>query len=693
MKKLSALSVLAIMGSAAMFAQNDVPEHRSVYTFKHPGMPEKIEPYTTTIYVTDGNTVRTISGALLNEGGNRIIDFKVNPAGSNFATIRVDKKGRHQASVYGCFDLENKLLDFNSKKLGNPSAIAYTPDARRILLAAGGNIYIAEPRKGLPVDTITDVPVKPTLLRMSPNGYYLAAVDGNRVVVYNFEEKKIRRDIDAGEKITDIAFSPESDQMALLTADGLLSLYNTRTFDLRKMVDNLGEARACEFNFDGKYVAVVTDSANIEVVNLLRDSDRETITDETPGADVNDVTFVYDIGNSTLMGYPSVKSVVLRRMPNLKPFYGKLISDQADAMMDEWLKMMPGETMEQYRNRVGEDARRRQRQLFEDEIATGYAGDILGEMNMSLGSYDRANGLLAINFDQMPTIYVPVPESDILSFSGIGDVALSDVQYGILPDDSFEIVYATVTNTGTGKSYIYDNHNRASMDFVNADDAISIELLQQQQMEELKLQEIREKIVVEAKEQNVISDHTHIAVNSRMVPDYDANGEKILNYVVSFTYDVEPEFTAVEDFRPGKYKIEESGAASSMLRMVKEAFEGEFSQYFKQGKKLRVNLRGTADATPIVNGLAYDGSFGEFQDEPIYKNGALSTISVSSKEKIKENDQLAFVRALAVKNYLEKNIEGFNDMDINYRYDVDVSEGRGSEFRRITADFVFVDAF
>ena len=231
------------------------------------------------------------------------------------------------------------------------------------------------------------------------------------------------------------------------------------------------------------------------------------------------------------------------------------------------------------------------------------------------------------------------------------------------------------------------------MDFVNADDAISIELLQQQQMEELKLQEIREKIVVEAKEQNVISDHTHIAVNSRMVPDYDANGEKILNYVVSFTYDVEPEFTAVEDFRPGKYKIEESGAASSMLRMVKEAFEGEFSQYFKQGKKLRVNLRGTADATPIVNGLAYDGSFGEFQDEPIYKNGALSTISVSSKEKIKENDQLAFVRALAVKNYLEKNIEGFNDMDINYRYDVDVSEGRGSEFRRITADFVFVDAF
>lgn len=676
-----------------MFAQDDATGHRSVYNFRHPGMPEQVEPYTTTLYVNDGASVRTISGALLNEGEKRITDFKVNPAGANFATIRVDKKGRHQASVYGCLAVDDKLIDFNSKKLGDPTAIGYTPDARRLLLAAGGKIYIAEPRKGLPVDTIDNVPVTPSLLRMSPNGYFLVAVDGNRAIIYNFEEQTIRRDIDAGEKITDIAFSPESDQMAILTADGLLSLYNTRTFDLRKMVDNLGEARACEFNFDGKYVAVVTGPETIEIVNLLRDSDRETITDENIGADIRDVTFVYDIENSTLMAYPAANSVVLRRMPNLKPFYGKLISDKADAMMDEWLKMMPGETMEQYRNRVGDDARRRQRQLFEDEIATGFAGDMLGDMAMSLGSYDRANGLLAINFEQMPTIYVPVPETDILSFSGIDDVALSDVQYGILPDDSFEIVYATVTNTGTGKSYVYDNHNRASMDFVNADDAISIELLQQQQMEELKLQEIREKVVVEAKEQNVISDHTHIAVNSRMVPEYDANGEKILNYVVSFNYNVEPEFTAIEDFRPGKYKVDESGAASSMLRMVKEAFEGEFKQYLQAGKKLRVNLRGTADATPIISGLPYDGSFGEFHDEPIYKNGALSTVTVTSKEKIKENEQLAFVRALAVKDFLEKNIEGYNNMDINYRYDIDVSEGRGSEFRRITADFIFVDAF
>lgn len=393
------------------------------------------------------------------------------------------------------------------------------------------------------------------------------------------------------------------------------------------------------------------------------------------------------------MGYPVTNSIELRRMPGLKPYYNKLIADEVDKMMDEWLKMMPGETMDQYKARVTDETRRRQRQLFEDEISTGFAGDLLGSMGVSLGSYDRANGVLAMNFDSMPTIYVPVPESDVTSFSNANDLLFSDVQYGIMPDDSFELVYAKITNVPTGKQYIYDNHNRASLDHINAEDAISIELLQQQQMEEVKLQELREKVVKEAKSSNIISDHTNIAVNSKVVPDYDANGKKILNYNVAFTYDVEPEFSAVEDFGPGKYHVNESGAASSMLKIVKEAFEGDFKQYLSQGKKLRVALRGTADAMPIVRGIPYDGSYGEIDNEPVYKDNQLTAISVNAKDGIKENDQLALLRAMGVKDFLEKNVEGYKDMNTDYRYDVNVSKDKGSSFRRITVDFTFIDAF
>ena len=174
---------------------------------------------------------------------------------------------------------------------------------------------------------------------------------------------------------------------------------------------------------------------------------------------------------------------------------------------------------------------------------------------------------------------------------------------------------------------------------------------------------------------------------------YDADGKKILNYEVNFTYEVDPEFSAAEDFPPGKYVVDESGAASSMLKIVKEAFEGDFSQYLKPGKKLKVVISGTADATPIIRTIPYNGMYGDFVDEPIYENGELTAITVTKADGVKENRQLAFLRAEGVKDYLQKNVEKLKDMDADYTFKVDVSEGKGSEFRRITANFTIMDVF
>lgn len=690
---LSALFILSLATPEIAFAKKEqqAPVSREVYNFKRIKPAKSLEPYSTTAYSCDRHDVNTLRGELLLHSKDTVIDFRMNPTGIGYAVVTKNKKGIQKAAVYSVAETELKLADFDTKKYGHPTAVCYTPDARNLLVAAGGKVYIIENRKYKPVAAIDNLPFAPTRMVMSPNGYFLAVSNGDKVAVYNYEEKTIRKKFDIGEKVNDMAFSPESSDFAVLTADGLLSIYNTRTFDLSKMIDNLGEGLACAYNFDGKYMAVAVNPTNVAVVNLLRDSDREYF--ENPTGGICDVCFISDSSNNTIMGYPVTNSIELRRMPGLKPYYNKLIADEVDKMMDEWLKMMPGETMDQYKARVTDETRRRQRQLFEDEISTGFAGDLLGSMGVSLGSYDRANGVLAMNFDSMPTIYVPVPESDVTSFSNANDLLFSDVQYGIMPDDSFELVYAKITNVPTGKQYIYDNHNRASLDHINAEDAISIELLQQQQMEEVKLQELREKVVKEAKSSNIISDHTNIAVNSKVVPDYDANGKKILNYNVAFTYDVEPEFSAVEDFGPGKYHVNESGAASSMLKIVKEAFEGDFKQYLSQGKKLRVALRGTADAMPIVRGIPYDGSYGEIDNEPVYKDNQLTAISVNAKDGIKENDQLALLRAMGVKDFLEKNVEGYKDMNTDYRYDVNVSKDKGSSFRRITVDFTFVDAF
>ena len=659
------------------------------YNFRHHHSPNYIEPFFSTAYTAGNHNVATLSGAVIKEFKDTVINFMVNPAGINLAVVHKNKKNITSLDIINSTTTE-QVFSFNTKKFGQPSAVAYLPDARQLAVAAGGKIYFLETKKFLPIAEIDCSGFVPQFMATSSNGYYLAAVEGKTVRVYNLEEKTLRWSTEEDGNITDVVFSPNSTDFGVLTDDGVLYLYNTRTFELRKFIDNLGDGLAFDFNFDGKYVAVATSPDVVALVNLVRDSERDYF--EMPIGGVADLVFITDSRRNTLLASAMNNNVEVRRLPNLEPFYSQLIADEVDRQMEEWMKMMPGETMEEYQNRVNQESINKRRRLLEDEISTNFAGDILAGQSMSFGSYDRANEVLALNFDSMPTIFLNVPEEDVMSFADPSMITFSEVQYGILPDDTFEIVYAKVTNAANGKTYIYDNLLRETMNFMNSDD-ISLELLQQQQMEEMKLNELREAVVEEAKSNNIISDHTNIAVNSKVEPDYDANGNKILNYVVNFTYQVEPEFSAEEDFKPGKYHVDESGAASAMLAIVKQAFEGDMAQYIKEGKKLKINLVGTADGTPIINGIPYDGSYGEIEDEPVYLNDQLTTLTVTKKSGIKENPQLALVRALGVQDFLEKNVEGLNNMNTDYRYDVKVSEDKGSEFRRITATFTFVDAF
>ena len=661
------------------------------YVFKMNTTPVQLSKYNTVSYSRSPQEVLTMSGDQLYVTKKNILTFNVNPSGVNFGVVEQDKKGRRDANFYSTATQNTKIGSFDSKKYGQPSAIVYTPDARKLMVATDQGLFIFEPRKMVLLDKI-ELPFTPTAMSISDNAYYLTISEGDRVVVYNLDQKTIRRDWTYGVKVTDMTFSNGSSEFAVLTEDGILSIYDTRSFNIKNTIDNLGSGIACAFNNDGKYIVVATDPNSLEVINLVRPTDRNTIPVETGG--VSDVEFIKDTEGNSILVYTGNMMLHARRMQDLEPHFAKLISDEVDQKMAEWEKMMPGESMEDYRLRVNEESRARQRRLFEDEISTQLAGDLLAGATMSLGSYDRTNQVLALDFTTMPTIYLPVPESDVTAFHDANDLVLSEVQYGILPDDTFEIVYAKVFNKNDGKTYEYNNHDRVAMDFMGGDsNVVSLEILQQQQMEELKLQELREKVVEEARNTSVISNHTNIAVDSKVVPDYDANGEKILNYEVNFTYQVDPEFSAAEDFPPGKYLVDESGAASSMLKIVKEAFEGDFSQYIKQGKKLKVTISGTADATPIIRTIAYDGSYGDFIDEPIYENGDLTAITVTKADGVKENRQLAFLRAEGVKNYLQKNVNNLDKMDADYVFRVDVSEGKGSEFRRITANFTFVDVF
>lgn len=683
-------SSLLVAGAALAIAATAMANDDKTYTFKRPNGTDHVHRYNTTLYTHNSHEVQTLRGDAILTTKKPIGKIAVSPAGTSCIVINNEKKGT-SAGLYDLTRTDWKMAGINVKKLGRPTAACYTPDARLVLVACGETLQILDARELKPVSSMP-LAFEPTDIMMSQNGYFLAATDGHRAAVYNFEDHSLRKEWNEEEAINALAFNDDSSDFAILQADGLLNIYDTRNFRVRKTIDDLGEGLACAFHADGKYIAVAVNPNTAVVVNLLRDKEREYVVAEEGG--ISDLTFMTDYRRSTLLAYNTLKNVNVKRLTSLEPAYSRLLNDRVDDELNEWLKMMPGESMEEYSARVNDETRAKRRRLIEDEISTEFAGNLAEMAKISLGSYDRASGRLALEFDNMPTIALDVPEADLASFEDPELLEIQDARYGLLNDDTFELIYARFHNKSDGKDFVYDNTERKALDFIAADaDMVSLDVIRQQQMEEIKLQEIKKKVVEEAMSRNVISDRTNITVDSRVVPDYNANGDKILNYQVKFTYDVDPEFSASEDFAPGKYHAEESGAASSMLAIVKQAFEGDFAQYLEEGKKCRIKISGTADASPVLRTIAYDGRYGDFDQEPVYQNDLLSGISVSKKGGINENEQLAFLRAVSVRNYLHSNVDKLAQMQTDTRYHINVSEEKGSAHRRITAEFTFVDVF
>jgi len=212
-------------------------------------------------------------------------------------------------------------------------------------------------------------------------------------------------------------------------------------------------------------------------------------------------------------------------------------------------------------------------------------------------------------------------------------------------------------------------------------------------MEEVKLQEIREEIVTEAIQASLISEHTHIDVKTKVEASTNADGDKIMNYTVEFNYDVEKEFSAAEDFGPGKYIIADSEPALAMLRIVQHAFLTEFKQYIVAGKKVVMEVTGSADAAPINRKIPYGEEYGAFNEALVYNKGELTTLTVTSATGITTNEQLALLRAAGVKEYVQNNVRELATMQTDFDFHINVSNERGAEFRRIGIKFVFVDAF
>lgn len=558
-------------------------------------------------------------------------------------------------------------------------------------MGSDGKVHVFDAKSNVEVAAF-DASVQANRMAASTNNYYVALAKDNDVEVMNVEARSRRALLQQNAEVKDVAFSANSKWMAVLTADGQCNVYDTRTFQVTYHYEVLGAAESCFFHPENKYLAVVTGDQRVAIINLLNEKDRHYVDAQNPG--VTYVNFVRNADKGVYLVYNTKNSIVFNPVFFLSPNRQEILKNELESRMAEWMKRMDGESLEDFNARVNDETRMTQMRLFETEIATRMAENLLTTSEVKVGNYNQEMGMLTLDFNTMPSIYLSVPAAQLDDFMDPGALQFSNTKYCVNDKDEFELVYTEVTNPKTGNKYVFDNRERKSLAFLESDENfVPFAQLQTSQMEELKLEEIKNNILKNAKDKNIISDHTSIDVRTKVANATDAAGKKITNYEVAVSYTVDEAFSSKDDFAAGKFKCEDSKAAQAMLAVVKQALENDLSKYMVAGKQVKVMVTGMADATPFSRTVAYDGCYGDFEREPVYKDGALSNITVTKATGMSDNDQLAFLRAMGVKDFIVKNIPSLSNMKTSFDTSIDVSKKSGSQYRRIGVQFTFMDAF
>ncbi len=672
------------------FAQSDLILNGQDDIYRQTATPVMLAHFENNTIFANGKNVQNLRGGQLLSSGKAVKALAVNPAGGSFAVVKDQKKAA--VEVYDFWGENRKLGTVKMKDM--PTALCYTADGTRLVVADEKSQLNFFRLNDYRLNDALILPFVATRIVSSDNGAFLAVTDGSQVSVIEADTKNVASSFSATAGVTDIDFSADSKEMAVLTNDGMMTIYETRTFSQKQQVSSLGESRACDYHPAGKYVSVVTGEQRIAMVNLVNDAERYYV--DTEGTGVTDAFFTKDARGGIYLVYNTDDAIHYKQTNELPPYLTKLLEDEVQNRMAEWEKRMPEETDEQYMMRVNDETRAAQMRLFEEEVATRMALDFgtTPAQHMTLGNYNPETNMMALDFDNMPTVYIDVPRQELQYFMNPDDIELRNPIYGVGKNDKFELLYADVYNKNTGKTYTFNNRERKSLDYLAEDNRfLPLDVAQQGARDEMKLDEMKNEMVTTAMVDKKLTDHTKISVSTKTIRETGADGKLHVNYKVSFDYAVDAAFSARDDFAPGRYHSKESAAAQTMLKIINEAMQKDFARYVKAGKKLKIVIKGSADASPIKKTLPYRGEYGNFNEAPIISDGQQKTVTVTKASGISTNEQLAFLRAMGMKDAMQKGVKALEKMTVEHETHVEQAEGVGGKYRRINVDYIFEDAF
>ena len=682
------LLTFSVMLISATLSGQTVQESLISHSYPQKHRPQSVGTYSSGGYYHSGKTVYNVMSGTVCKVPGDISSFDISPDGK-VITVLYSKGENKGLAAFDLWKSGKQVFRYDSD--GNPSSSCFSPDGLSLYVSdVNGKVYTFDPEhKFAPKDTL-EAGTSGAIIAVSRNERKMVLANAGEMLLCDLNYMTHTSMPETGSDVRSVHFTHDGTCILVLLSDGRLQRYNAMTGVLMDEVHAMGMSIGSDLHPEDKYMAVVSDEKRIAVVNILNEIDRQYY--EAPYPGVTSVKFAEDAEGNDYIFYNTANSVEYQSLSDLLPNYGKLLADELDMRMTEWSRKMDTETFEEYNLRVNPQTIEIQKRLYEEEIATRMAGDALRMSEITLGSFNPQTNTLAVNISSMPPFYLDVPAEDVGFFMDTDNLEFSNPVYRVGKDDRFELLHLEVFNRQTGQTYTFDNMERKELAYMYPEkDFVPVDLVVMSNMDEVKLQGIKDNIVTAAKKQKTISNHTDISVAATVSSHLDDAGNKILDYNIGFEYKVDEGYSRREDYSAGEYRLDRSGAARSMCSIIETAFDTDFAKYIKSGKKLQIIITGTADVLPVKGRIRYDGSYGNYIDQPVGEG--LEPITVTVSTGITDNRQLALLRAAGLASYISENLEAVRQMEVEYVYNIMLMDKVGGKYRKVSVDFKFIDVF
>lgn len=214
------------------------------------------------------------------------------------------------------------------------------------------------------------------------------------------------------------------------------------------------------------------------------------------------------------------------------------------------------------------------------------------------------------------------------------------------------------------------------------------------------LKELLLNLLAELKANKKLTENTKVDVNAEVMPEIKSGGETEYNMKIRYDVQVLNEQlkklnidNATEDWASGKYRLKDSQAALQTAGIIKSTIESKIEEYILPGTEVTVKIIGGTDASPFKNTVPYDGAFGEINEAECFVNGAFDYITVTRESGINSNEQLAYLRTLDIRDFMERYIGAFRVANVHYEHFAEVADEVGPEYRRVAVEVTIHNAF